>query len=72
MTYSSMASPMTGPASSIVLGGAEIADYSAEHAVALVLGGDKKLRLINLADIEKPKLLTLVDLPADAQSGSPL
>ena len=63
-----MTSLKIGPAASIVLGGAEISAYSAVHAVALVVGGDNKLRLVNLADIRNPKLITTLELPADAQS----
>ena len=63
-----MTSLMTGPVASIDLGAAEIAAYSADHAVAIVVGGDKKLRLVNLADINNPKLITAIELAADAQS----
>ena len=63
-----MSSPKTGPVSSIELGGAEIAAYSSVHDVALVVGGDTKLRLVNLADIHNPKLITSLELPAAAQS----
>ena len=63
-----MASLSTGPLSSITLGGAEIAAYSSVHAVALVVGGDKKLRLVNLASITNPRQITSIDLTANAQS----
>ncbi len=57
-----------GPISSIKLEGAEIAAYSDNHAVALVIGGDNKLLIVNLTSINEPKLLASLDLPADAQS----
>ena len=63
-----MSSPKTGPISRIDLGGAEIAAHSSVHDVALVVGGDNKLRLVNLADILNPKLITSLELPAAAQS----
>ncbi len=63
-----MSALTTGPLSSIDLGGAEIATFSSEHAVALVTGGDNSLRLVNLSSISNPQLLSAFALPAAAQS----
>ena len=63
-----MAALTTSPLSSINLGGAEIAAYSSVHAVAVVSGGDNKLRLVNLSSFADPRLISSLELPANAQS----
>ena len=63
-----MPAQQIGSISRIDLGGAEIAVSSAEHAVALVTGGDNVLRLVSLADIANPNLVVSFSLDANAQS----
>ncbi len=53
--------------SSIDLGGAEIASYSRDHAVALVITGGNKLEIVNYTDPSKPSLVNELTLEGSAQ-----